>query len=202
MTYWGFLTRVSGASALSRLVASAGQSLNPLWPGFYWYTHRNKHYSTVSMVTIIQLIQLQWNTQWKQIIMTEQPWTPELPHISYPNSSFMTNDCICSCHFVIALWLLPLSAKLKMFTLNNDNWQLAISWSGQQRKLLQLGTSKTSAHMHLITSCRVYICFYLQVDEQHTVTGRPTDRERERVHIGHWATAGRPHYGLYTEGET
>lgn len=39
MTYWGFPTRVSGVSALSRLAVSAGQSPNPPWPGFYWYTH-------------------------------------------------------------------------------------------------------------------------------------------------------------------
>lgn len=51
VTYWGFLTQVSGVSALSLLAVFAGQSLNPPWPGFCIYTHRNKH--TVSMVTII-----------------------------------------------------------------------------------------------------------------------------------------------------
>lgn len=49
VTYWGFLTQVSGVSAPSPLAVFAGQTLNPPWPGFCKHTHRHTH--AISTVT-------------------------------------------------------------------------------------------------------------------------------------------------------
>lgn len=43
VTYWGFLTQVSGVSALSPLAVFAGQTLNPPWPGFCKHTHTDTY---------------------------------------------------------------------------------------------------------------------------------------------------------------
>lgn len=57
ITYWGFLRRVSGVSALSPLAVFAGQSPNPLWPEFCIYTDKHPismvaQYFTVTILSI------------------------------------------------------------------------------------------------------------------------------------------------------